>query len=97
MAAQYDPLGIGDPLLLKGKLLLRKLHVKETSLSWDEALPKERADEWALYIRSLLSLPAIPFPRSLGAEYGKEAWLVGFWDGSLEAHSASSSLACLAA
>ena len=89
MAAQYDPLGCLSPILLVGKLLLRKLHGKEVSLSWDDPLPLERAQEWGHYIQKLLALGTITFPRSIRPEYGREAWIISFWDGSTDAHSAS--------
>ena len=62
MAAQYDPLGLGSPLLLRGKLLLRNLHGKEANLKWDQTLPAERAREWVLYILTLLAIPTIELP-----------------------------------
>ena len=46
MAAQYDPHWSLGPILLTGKLLLRKLHGKDCKLDWDEPLPVERRREW---------------------------------------------------
>ena len=89
MAAQYDPLGLGAPMLLIGKLLLRELHSKGLKLDWDQVLPEENARMWGLYVRKLMSMETIEFPRSTREETGEKPWLVSFWDGSAAAHTAS--------
>lgn len=40
----YDPLGIAAPVILRGKLILRKLMMK--SVDWDEPLSEEYRLEW---------------------------------------------------
>ena len=41
-----DPLGIGSPWYLKLKLLMKKLFLLESPLSWDQAIPESNREEW---------------------------------------------------
>ena len=43
----YDPLGLAAPILIRGKLLLRKMNAATTD--WDQVLPKEYENEWATW------------------------------------------------
>ena len=88
MMSQYDPLGLIAPLLLIGKLLLRSLYGKENPYSWDDHLPENIAKPWLKYIQMLVRQGPIAVPCSLRTEDCRKFWLVGFWDGSLQAHSA---------
>ena len=76
-------------MLLIGKLLMRELHGKGLKLDWDEALPEKHARAWGLYVRKLLSMGVVEYPRSLRGDTSTKAWLVSFWDGSSCAHAAS--------
>ena len=88
MQAQYDPLGLVAPLLLKGKVMLRKLYGKEYTGGWDDPLKSKLATEWLTYIKELVRHGPLNFPRTVITEELRELWLVGFWDGSSHAHSA---------
>ena len=70
VAGQYDPMGSLAPLTLIGKLLLRSLHGKEVNLDWDDALPLDKAKEWGAYIRKMIAMDAVTFPRAVQREHG---------------------------
>ena len=40
----YDPLGLGAPFLLKGKLIIQLL--SKSNLTWDEPIDHDTAQEW---------------------------------------------------
>ena len=86
MMSQYDPNGHAAPLLVIGKLMLQKLYGKGSTLAWDDNLPDNRAKDWRKYIAMLLNIGKIEISRSVRTEDCKEIWVVGFWDGSMQAH-----------
>ncbi|XP_056016958.1 uncharacterized protein LOC130053620 [Ostrea edulis] len=57
----YDPLGFLDPVLIKGKLLLRKLNAETTD--WDQVLPKEYEKQWTDWKEQMQSLETLYIPR----------------------------------
>ena len=66
----YDPLGIVNPVTLKGKLIQRKimLHTKDSAdeeNAWDTQLPSEHNFEWEKWRSSLDSIESIRLPRSV--------------------------------
>ena len=93
--SQYDPLGLVGPLLLKGKLMLRLLYGKSFTLGWDDMLPEKLAKQWLKHIKELVRLGPIEFPRTVKTEECSELWVVGFWDGSTQAHSALVCIHCI--
>ena len=80
-----DPLGIGSPWYLKLKLLMKKLFLLETPLSWDEAIPESNREEWIKIVSEALTVGVLPFPRSCRPEnaIGTGPTVVGFGDGAL--------------
>ncbi|XP_071178037.1 uncharacterized protein [Mytilus edulis] len=57
----YDPLGFLAPVIIQGKLLLRKI-VSET-IDWDQPLTDETADEWKSW-RDTLNIETLRIPRT---------------------------------
>ncbi|XP_071153735.1 uncharacterized protein [Mytilus edulis] len=58
----YDPLGFLAPVIIQGKLLLRKI-VSET-VDWDQPLSDETADEWKSLRDTLIAIETLRFPRT---------------------------------
>ncbi|XP_063408738.1 uncharacterized protein LOC134692218 [Mytilus trossulus] len=58
----YDPLGFLAPVILQGKLLLRKI-VSET-VDWDQPLTDETADEWKSWRDTLIAIETLRIPRT---------------------------------
>jgi hypothetical protein len=85
----YDPLGFLAPVLIKGKLLLRKLNTETTD--WDQVLPKEHEKPWTDWKQQMQSLKSLYIPRqyttlSLSCAAGREVHI--FTDASEEAIAA---------
>ncbi|XP_056020363.1 uncharacterized protein LOC125680242 [Ostrea edulis] len=85
----YDPLGFLAPVLIKGKLLLRKLNAETTD--WDQVLPKEYEKQWTDWKEQMQSLETLYIPRqyttlSLTCSIRREVHL--FTDASEEAIAA---------
>ena len=85
--SQYDPLGHLAHFLLSGKVMLRKLYGRQMALGWDDPLPRELQQEWASYISEAVRAPPVRVPRRILHENRGQFWIVGFWDGSLEAQA----------
>ena len=60
----YDPLGLVGPVLLTGKLLLRRLYAPETVASWDHDLPTTEKQRWASWFTELQEPYEVVFPRA---------------------------------
>ena len=83
--AQYDPLGLVTPLMVRAKILLRRLY-GPLQLDWDDQLPSEEIKAWAQFMRDMLKMEPIAFKRSARpAGAVGSPWLIGFCDGSLSA------------
>ena len=67
MAAQYNPLGLISPFILKGKILLRKLVTDEpgSNHDWDNPLSSEMKNEWFIFFQSMFELNSIKFLRCI--------------------------------
>ena len=53
----YDPLGLAAPILIRGKLLLRKMNAATTD--WDMILPKEYVNDWATWKKHMQNLESL--------------------------------------
>ena len=67
MAAQYNPLGLISPFLLKGKILLRKLVTNDSGskAGWDDPLFAVMKNEWFIFFQSMFELNSIRFLRCI--------------------------------
>ena len=61
IAQVYDPLGLFTPVLLAGKLFLRRLW--ELNLAWDEPLSSRLTDEWTSIAAKVTPLANFTLPR----------------------------------
>ena len=57
----FDPLGFIAPVIIHGKLILRKL--MSNSIDWDEPLPDDSRIGWETWKNSLTSLQNLTIPR----------------------------------
>ena len=83
--AQYDPLGLVAPFLIRAKILLRRLY-GPVQLDWDDQLPSDETKAWTQFMRDMMKMEPITFRRSARpAGAVGDPWLIGFCDGSLSA------------
>ena len=61
LASIFDPIGIFSPVLLQGKLLIRKMC--QLSLDWDQELDAELLDLWRKFCNAFEDISGIPFNR----------------------------------
>ena len=88
-SGQFDMLGMASPLLIKLRVSMRDLFVKEAGLSWDTALPAKLRDTWVAHIEELVRAGQLEFKRCVRPEGKvKEFILVVFFDGSDHAYAA---------
>ena len=77
----YDPLGLMGPVLVTGKLLLRRLYSPDAVTSWDQDLPKPEKQRWASWFTTLLDSKEATFPRTTRPDdIAEPPRLVGFFD-----------------
>ena len=62
-SGQFDMLGIASPLLIKLRVRMRNLFVKEAGMSWDCPLPDPVRQIWVDYIVELVSTGQLKFNR----------------------------------
>ena len=88
LASIYDPLGIGSPVVLQGKLIFRD--ACELKTSWDAPLTPEIVTRWRKWKREVMS-QEIAIPRCLPnfREPIQSITLHGFGDASKKAISAT--------
>ena len=88
-SGQFDMLGMASPLLIKLRVRMRDLFVKEAGLSWDCSLPGPIKQTWVDYIVELVSTGQLKFNRCVRPVGTVELFiLVVFWDGSDNAYAA---------
>ena len=85
--SQYDPLGLLSHFMLTGKLLLRRLYGKDSGLGWDDELPQADRQLWQSFITNAVNMSSLRVPRAVLPQLRAQFWIVGYWDGSLDAHA----------
>ena len=80
-----DPAGIASPWYQKLKVLMKKLYLLESPLSWDMAIPEQNRVEWIASMTEALEQGVLPFPRSTrpATATGQGPTVVGFGDGAV--------------
>ena len=61
LASVFDPLGAFSPILLQGKLLIRKMC--QLSLDWDQKLSKDLLDQWRKFCINFNNISDLSFNR----------------------------------
>ena len=90
LMGNFDPLGLLTPLIVRGKILLRRLYGPDCPVGWDDPLPKEEQDHWIDLLKLAVDMKPVNFPRSVRPEEAEgDAWLIGFGDGSLAAFASA--------
>lgn len=85
----YDPIGFAQPVIVRGKLLLRDMC--STNHDWDEPLPDELYHKWKNWVDSLSYLEQLRIPRPYShISFGtaRERKVVVFSDASKDAIAA---------
>jgi hypothetical protein len=85
--SQYNPLGLLSVYMVKWKLQMRKVTLKEKGGGWESALDKEEEEEFRSLLRDLGELWKIRFPKCMQPLEGqfKKPLLLVFRDRSREA------------
>ena len=80
-----DPAGIASPWYQKLKVLMKKLFLLESPLSWDMPIPEQNRAEWIDTMTEALEQGVLPFPRSTrpATATGLGPTVVGFGDGAV--------------
>ena len=66
LSSVYDPLGLGAPFLLKGRLIIQRLCRK--NLKWDEPIDDDTAQEWLKWRNNQMTLDGKSIARCLKPE-----------------------------
>ena len=66
LSSVYDPLGLGAPFLLKGRLIIQRLC--KNNLNWDEPIDDDTAQEWLKWRNNLMTLDGKSIARCLKPE-----------------------------
>lgn len=82
----FDPLGLVGPVVVIGKLVIRKLWALK--LDWDEDLPSDIKNEWLAFRTSLCELNKCRIYRWLHSSIEHEFEVHGFCDASEAAYGA---------
>ena len=86
---QFDMMGIAAPLLIKGRVAMRDLFVKEAELDWDTILPDKLRDTWIFFMKELVETGQLVYRRCVRpVGVVRQFWLVVFFDGSDNAYAA---------
>ena len=96
IASVYDPLGLANPLLLQGKLLLQD--ATRMKLSWDASAPESISSEWSKWVQKLKKeADVFAVPRCLKPAFYNDALLElhHFSDGGERAYGMCSYLRCV--
>ena len=85
---QFDMLVQASRLLIKLRVGMRDMFIKETGLDWDTQLPEKMRDTWVSYMKELVLAGQLEFKRFVKPEGEiQDFWLVVFFDGSSQAYA----------
>lgn len=59
----YDPIGFAQPVVIRGKQILREMMSVTTKTDWDDPLPEVLRDKWSSWVNSLTYLEHLSIPR----------------------------------
>ncbi|XP_011876960.1 PREDICTED: uncharacterized protein LOC105567040, partial [Vollenhovia emeryi] len=86
LAQVFDPLGLIAPLLVRGKLIMRRLW--ELDLGWDQVIPEELKTAWETYCADLREINELQVPRRVVYGNNSRFDIFGFGDASERAFGA---------
>jgi hypothetical protein len=89
--AQYDPLGLLAPYMIRLKMVMRDLCSEEGKVSgWDEPAPESVVEKFKVVVMGLSKIREISFPRTIkpAGLVSRAPMLMIFGDGSREAYCA---------
>lgn len=88
IASVYDPLGLFNPVTLRGKLFMQRLWIEK--VTWDKQLTDPEMSQWYEIYQDLKLLANCHFPRHIGLDLVREAQykLMVFCDASKYAYAA---------
>ena len=72
LMGNFDPLGLLTPLIVKGKILLRRLYGPDFTLGWDDALPEDKLEPWLDLLDLAIKMEPIEFERAVRPEHARE-------------------------
>ena len=82
-------LGLVSPLLIKMKVGMRDMYIKELAMDWDTRLEGKMRETWVEYLEELIETEGIEFQRCVRPDGEvKEFWIIVFFDGSDLAYAA---------
>ena len=82
-------LGLVSPLLIKMKVGMRDMYIKELAMDWDTRLEGKMRETWVGYLEELVETEGIEFNRCVRPEgLVKDFWVIMFFDGSDLAYAA---------
>ncbi|XP_055909824.1 uncharacterized protein LOC129944422 [Eupeodes corollae] len=84
LSTLFDPLGLVNPVVVKGKILLQSLWVKKTD--WDESVQARIFTEWEAFRNHLKELELVKVPRYVLSLRSRNTQIHGFSDASLRAY-----------
>ena len=87
LSSVFDPLGLGTPFLLKGRLFMQRLC--KNNLNWDEPIDDDTAQEWLKWRNNVTTLAGKSIARCLKPEkvgdvvnctlhHFSDAWEIGY-------------------
>ena len=95
LASLFDPQGLVSPVGITAKIIFQELCVAK--LGWDDPLPKDYLSRWELWLKDLISIKTISFPRCFLEKHQGDRvryQLHGLADASKKAYCAMVYLVC---
>ncbi|XP_046666600.1 uncharacterized protein LOC124358342 [Homalodisca vitripennis] len=86
IASLFDPLGLVGPVVLKFKLFMQELWVRD--VSWDESLPCDLHTSWQTHRQQLSTLKQLQIQRHITVGHAIQKEIHGFCDASERAYGA---------
>ncbi|XP_065224344.1 uncharacterized protein LOC135848372 [Planococcus citri] len=86
IASIFDPLGLVNPILIRGKILLQEIWRQD--LAWDDQIPHKIEKSFREYYQDLEKLFSIQIPRAYSTFAPDRFELIGFSDASEKAYGA---------
>lgn len=93
ISSLFDPLGIAQPIIIRGKILIQALW--QAKLQWDDPLPVPLKREWESLLKDLNTISKLEIPRCVTQSCVRQVDLHGFADASQLSYGACIYIRCL--